>query len=129
MKRVLSSCSVLCGIIALAALVFGIRGLFDSSHFFIDLALFNMIAKGRFMGFIGNVLSVVILCGGFGAMAYYGFSGGLNAKKKAFGYGIAMTVICGISLLFAIFGHIFTIGDLLIVALPAVYTYAVLRTA
>lgn len=129
MKKVLSSCSVLSGVIALAALVFGIRGLFDSSHFFIDLALFNMVAKGSFMGFIGNVLSVLILCGGFGAMAYYGFSGGQSAKKKAFGYGIAMTAICGVSLLFAIFGHIFTIGDLLIVALPAVYTYAVLRTA
>ncbi len=129
MKKVLSSCSVLSGVIALAALVFGIRGLFDSSRFIVDLAMFAMIAKGSFMGFIGNVLSVIILCGGFGAMAYYGFSGGQYAKKRAFGYGIAMTAICGVSLLFAIFGGIFTIGDLLIVALPAVYTYAVLRTA
>ncbi len=129
MKKVLSSCSALSGVIALAALVFGIRGLFDSSRFIVDLAMFSMIARGTFMGFIGNVLSVVILCGGFGAMAYFGFSHGLNAKKKAFGYGIAMTIICGVSLLFAIFGHILTIGDILIVALPAVYTYSVLRTA
>ncbi|MBP1550140.1 MAG: hypothetical protein J6A05_09065 [Oscillospiraceae bacterium] len=130
MKKVLSSCSVLCGVIALAALVFGIRGLFDSSRFMVDLALFSMIARGSFMGFIGNVLSVVILCGGFGAMAYYGLiASGHTAHKRAFGYGVAMTAICGVSLLFALFGHIFTIGDLLIFALPAVYTYAVLKTA
>ena len=130
MKKVLSSCSVLCGVIALAALVFGIRGLFDSTRFFIDLALFSMIARGSFMGFIGNVLSVVVLCGGFGAMAYYGLvAEGSSAHKKAFGYGVAMTAVCGISLLIALFGHIFTIGDLLVFALPAVYTYAVLKTA
>ncbi len=132
MKKALSFCSGLSGVIALAALVFGIRGLFDSSRFIVDLAMFSMIAGGTFMGFIGNVLSIVILCGGFGAMAYYGFSHGLNAKKKAFGYGIAMTAICGVSMLFAIFGgsagrNYF--GDILIFALPAVYTYAVLRTA
>ncbi|MBR4097183.1 MAG: hypothetical protein IKK42_07785 [Oscillospiraceae bacterium] len=127
MKKVLSSCSVLCGVIALAALVFGIRGLFDSSRFIVDLAMFSMIATGSFMGFIGNVLSVVILCGGFGAMAYYGIINFSN--KKAFGYGVAMTAICGISLIIAIFGHIFTIGDLFIFALPAIYTYAVLKTA
>ena len=129
MKKVLSTCSVLSGIIAFAALVFGIRGLFDSSHFFIDLALFFMIARGSFMGFIGNVLSVVILCGGFGAMAYYGFIDDPNSNKKAFGYGVAMTAVCGVSLIFAIFGQIFTIGDLFIFALPAVYTYAVLKMA
>lgn len=130
MKKVLSSCSVLSGVIALAALVFGIRGLFDSSRFIVDLAMFSMVATGSFMGFIGNVLSVVILCGGFGAMAYYGLiASGSSSHKKAFGYGVAMTAICGVSLLFAIFGHIFTIGDLFIFALPAIYTYAVLRTA
>ncbi len=128
-KKVLSSCSVLSGVIALAALVFGIRGLFDSSRFIVDLAMFSMIAKGSFMGFIGNVLSVIILCGGFGAMAYYGLSGGQSAKRKAFGYGVAMTAICILSLIFAVFGHSFTIGDLFIAVLPAVYSYAVLRTA
>lgn len=133
MKKVLSSCSVLCGVIALAALVFGIRGLFDSSRFIVDLALFSMVASGGFMGFIGNVLSIVILCGGFGAMAYYGLVvEGSNAHKKAFGYGVAMTAVCGLSLLIALFGGAVgrnPFGDILIFALPAVYTFAVLKTA
>jgi len=128
MRKFLDITSVLCIIVALASLVMGVRVL-TGHGMFVGLAIFSMARQGTFMGFIGNILGIAVTCGGFGAMAYYGFSGGLNAKKKAFGYGIAMTVICGISLLFAIFGHIFTIGDLLIVALPAVYTYAVLRTA
>ncbi len=129
MKKVVTACSVLSAIISIAALIFGLKGLFTSHGMIVDLALFTFIARGTFMGFIGNVLSVAVLCGGFGAMAFYGFSDGQTANRRAFSYGIAMTIICGLSLLIAIVGRTFTIGDLLIAALPAVYTYAVLRSA
>ena len=59
----------------------------------------------------------------------YGIDGGQAAKRRAFGYGIAMTIICGLSLIISIVYRTFTIGDLLIAALPAVYTYAVLKSA
>ena len=129
MKKVVTACSVLSAIISIAALIFSLKGLFTSNGLIVDLALFTFIAKGTFMGFIGNVLSAAVLCGGFGVMAFYGFDGGQAANRRAFGYGVAMTIICGLSLIIAIVGRTFTIGDLLIAALPAVYTYAVLRSA
>ena len=129
MKKVVTACSVLSAVISVAALIFSLKGLFTSHGLVVDLALFTFIAKCTFMGFIGNVLSAAVLCGGFGIMAFYGIDGGQAAKRRAFGYGIAMTIICGLSLIISIVYRTFTIGDLLIAALPAVYTYAVLKSA
>lgn len=129
MKKVVTACSVLSAIISIAALIFSLKGLFTSHGMIVDLALFTFIAKGTFMGFIGNVLSAAVLCGGFGVMAFYGFSDGQTANRRAFMYGVAMTIICVLSLIISIVYRTFTVGDLLIAALPAVYTYAVLRSA
>ncbi len=129
MKKVVTACSVLSAIISVAALIFSLKGLFTSHGMIVDLALFTFIARGTFMGFIGNVLSAAVLCGGFGVMAFYGFSDGQTANRRAFMYGVAMTIICVLSLIISIVYRTFTVGDLLIAALPAVYTYAVLRSA
>ncbi len=129
MKKVVTACSALSAIISIAALIFSLKGLFTSHGLIVDLALFTFIAQGTFMGFIGNVLSAAVLCGGFGVMAFYGFDGSQTAHRRAFAYGVAMTIICGLSLIISIVYRTFTIGDLLIAALPAVYTYAVLRSA
>ncbi|MBQ3162281.1 MAG: hypothetical protein IJC04_09170 [Oscillospiraceae bacterium] len=129
MKKVVTACSVLSAIISVAALIFSLKGLFTSHGLIVDLALFTFIARGTFMGFIGNVLSAAVLCGGFGVMAFYGFSDGQTANRRAFMYGVAMTIICVLSLIISIVYRTFTVGDLLIAALPAVYTYAVLRSA
>ncbi len=128
MKKVVTACSVLCALIALLSLVMGVKGLFGGSDFIISLAIFRFISQGTIMSFLGNVLSVVVMVYGFGMMALYGFDGTHSSKKKGFAYGAVMTCICLLSMVFAIFGH-FTIGDLLLVALPAVYTFGMLKTA
>ena len=128
MKRVIYTCSVLSGVTALLTLVMGIRVLTGHS-FIIGIRIFNMASSGTFNGFIGNLLGIAVTCLGFGALAVYGFGTSQKAKQNSFGYGIAMTVICLVSMIAAIIGKSFTMGDFFLAALPAVYTFAVLKSA
>lgn len=128
MKKVINACSVLCGVTALLSLVMGIRVL-TGGNFFIGLRIFSMAENGTFIGFIGNLLGVAVSCLGFGALAVYGFGSSQNAKRSGFIYGLIMTGICLVSMIAAVIGRSFTIGDLFIAALPAVYTFAVLKSA
>ncbi|MBD5146700.1 MAG: hypothetical protein HDT21_12445 [Ruminococcus sp.] len=128
MKKVINICSVLCGITALLSLVMGVRALTGRSYY-TGFRIFNMIESGRVFGFIGNFLGFAVVCIGFGILAVCGFIGSQAAKRKGFIYGLIMTGICLISVIAAIIGRSFTIGDLFIAALPAVYTFAVLKSA
>ncbi|MDE6747058.1 MAG: hypothetical protein K2J72_10575 [Oscillospiraceae bacterium] len=128
MKKVINACSVLCGVTALLSLVMGIR-VITGGNFFIGLRIFSMAENGTFIGFIGNLLGVAVSCLGFGVLAVCGFGSSQNAKRSGFIYGLIMTGICIISMIAAIIGRSFTIGDLFIAALPAVYTFAVLKSA
>lgn len=129
MKKVINICSVLCGITALLSLIMGIRVLAAGGSFFIGLRIFSMAENGTFIGFIGNLLGMAVAVLGFGALAVYGFGNSQSAKKNSFIYGLIMTGICLISMIAAIIGRCFSIGDLFIVVLPAVYTYSVLKSA
>jgi len=107
----------------------GIRVLTGGGSFLIGLRIFSMAESGTFIGFIGNLLGAAVSCLGFGSLAVCGFKGSHDAKRKGFIYGLIMTGICLISMTAAIIGRSFTIGDLFVAALPAVYTFAVLKSA
>lgn len=128
MKRVINICSALCGITAILSLVMGIRVL-TGHGFLVGLRIFSMAESGTFIGFLGNLLGIAVSCIGFGLLAWYGFGKSQSAKKSGFIYDLVMTGICLISMIAAIIGGSFTLGDLFIFALPAVYTYAVLKSA
>ena len=131
-RKIVIFCSVLCGITAILSLVMGIRVLFigtKSNSYFIALRVFSMAQSGTISGFIGNLLGVAVSFAGFGAMALYGFANSQNAKKNAFVFGCIMTGVCLISVIVAIVSKTFTIGDLYMLALPAAYTLAVLKSA
>lgn len=128
MKKVINVCSVLCGITALLSLVMGIRVLAGGS-FFIGLRIFSMAENGTFIGFLGNLLGMAAAILGFGILAVCGFGSSKNAKRNGFIYGLIMTGICLISMIAAIIGKSFNIGDLFIFVLPTVYTYATLKSA
>lgn len=127
MKKAVSVCSVLCGIVAVLSLIFGIRAL-SGNNFFIGLRIFNLAAQGSFMGFIGNIMGIAVTCLGFGILALCGFSGTQSAKKKGFIYGLIMTGICAVSMIAAIFSHTFSLGDVFITLIPAGYTIALLKS-
>lgn len=130
MKSMLKILSVLCGIIAIAALVIGIRVLFGHSYG-TTFILFSMVRKGTFMGFLGNLIAIIFTVFGFGMMCYNGLTLEKNesSKRLAFIYGCVMTVLCLISLICAINGHSFNFGDIILLSLPAIYTFAVFKTA
>lgn len=128
MKKVIYFCSVLCGIVAVASLIMGISVLFGKSFFF-DTRVFGIVEHGTFFGFIGNIVGTAISFIGFGLLAWYGFGKSQSAKRNGFIYGLVMTGVCLISMIAAIVGGGFTLGNLFIFVLPAVYTFAVLKSA
>lgn len=128
MKRVINICSVLCGIVSAASLIMGISVLFGKSFIF-DFRIFGIVERGTFFGFIGNIVGTAISFIGFGLLAWYGFGKSQSAKRNGFIYGLVMTGICLVSMIAAIVGGGFTLGNLFIFALPAVYTFAVLKSA
>lgn len=132
MKKTLQICSGISLFAALLLLVMGLVTTFNSrSSYFFGIAIFNMMRRGTFMGFIGNIISVGLAVLGFGAMGFYGFRfvSDSSKSKEAFLWGLVMLGVCAISLVMSIFARTFTIGDIVLLALPAVYTFAVFKTA
>lgn len=129
MKDVVKVTSVLCGIMALVSAIFGVR-LVTGHGFYIGIGMFAMARSGTMMGYIGNILGIAFTVIGFGLMAYFGFDSfrAQQAKKKAFVWGVVMSGICLLSLICSIFAGTFNFGDMLLLALPAIYTFALLKT-
>lgn len=128
MKKLINICSAACAAAALITLIFGIRAL-TGHGYWIGLRIFGMAQKGSFMGFVGNLTGIAIACAGFGAMAYFGFGKSPASRRKGFIWGAAMTVICIVSAIAALVGNWFSFGDLIMIALPAVYTFGMFKSA
>lgn len=130
MKSMLKILSVLCGVVAIMALIVGVRVLFGHSYG-TTFILFSLVRKGTFMGFLGNLIAVVFTVFGFGVMCYTGLTleSNKSSKRLAFIYGCIMTSLCLISLFCTVAGHSFNFGDIILLLLPAIYTFAVFKTA
>lgn len=130
MRKLIDITSVLCGIIALVSLVMGIRVL-TGHGYFMGLAIFSMTRRGTMLGFIGNILGIAVTCGGFGAMGFYGFTSyrSASSRKNAFIWGLVMSAICLLSLVCSFFARSFNFGDIIILALPLLYTYGIFKSA
>ena len=130
MKKFITVSSLISGLLAIVTIVMNFGALF-SKNTFVGFAIFRTVSKGNFMGFMGNILGLIIMVAGFGTMCIYGLQLTLmhkeSARKHAFISGIAMTAVALVSLFFAI-GSGFNIGDLLILLFPAVYTICIFRT-
>ena len=129
MKRTIQVISVISGLIAVLAVVLNIQVLFGGNSWFFRFAMFSVVKNGGFMGYLGNLLSMIIVAAGFGGMCVFGFKvaagGGVKAMRPALLAGLVMTVMAVISLFCSIAGKMFNFGDLIIIALPAVYTFCV----
>ncbi|MGN0687227.1 MAG: hypothetical protein ACI4KA_03875 [Oscillospiraceae bacterium] len=131
MKRFISIMSVISLLTAAIALVLNIKVLFGGSIMF-GFMMFSMIRTGSFMGYIGNLLGLLITVAGFGAMGLFGALLSIfkkeSARRGAFLAGISMTVLALISMIFSIKGGIFTMGDIIILLLPALFTFFIVQT-
>ncbi len=130
MRKLIDITSVLCAIVAVVSLIMGIRVL-TGHGYFVGLAIFSMARQGTMLGFIGNLLGIAVTCGGFGAMGFYGFTSYRSAsyRKYAFIWGLVMSAICLLSLVCSIFARSFNFGDIILLALPLLYTYGIFKSA
>lgn len=129
MKKAVKVLSALCGVIALLSIILNFQVIFGKGSGFFRFAMFSMVRNGGIMGYLGNLLSMLIVAAGFGAMALFGFSaasgGGMKSVRSALVAGLIMTAMSVISLICSFAGHMFNFGDIIILALPAAFTFCV----
>ncbi len=132
MKKVLKILSLVCLLMAAASLIMGVMALLmPTKGFFAGYALFKMVGNGGFMGFMGNLLGIIFTAACFGAMGFYGIQCENNhsARKNALIWSGITTLLGGISLIAAIGTGIFNFGDIMLVLLPVVYGYIIIKEA
>lgn len=126
MKRSIRVVSVLSGILAVFSVILNFQVIFGGSGGFFRYAMFSMVKNGGAMGYLGNLLSMVVIAAGFGAMCVFGLhaagGGGMKSVRTALAAGGIMTVMSVASLICSIAGGIFSFGDIIILLLPALYT-------
>ncbi len=130
MKRITQVISVISLLIAIVALILNFQVLSGKSYF-IRFAIFSTILRGDFLGFIGNLLGLLMTSLAFAAMGFYGAMLSIfkkeKARKPALISGAIVTLIALVSLFFS-FNKGFNIGDILIVLFPAAFTFCVIQT-
>ena len=101
MKKTITALSLLSGLVAVLSVILNIQVLFNGNSWFFRFAMFSITRGGGFMGYLGNLMSMMIVALGFGVMCVCG----LRAVK---GHGMK---------------GIFNFGDIIVLAMPAVYTF------
>lgn len=129
MQKVIRILSGISGALAALSIVANAPALFGGKSWFLRFAMFNMVKSGGAMGFMGNLLGILLMFAGFGAMFWYGWKASKGEDRKAIKSaliaGVAMTVLSLLSLFCSIAGHMFTMGDILILLFPAAYTFCI----
>lgn len=130
MKRITQVISVISLLIAIVALILNFQ-VFSGKSYFIRFAIFSTILRGDFLGFIGNLLGLLMTSLAFAAMGFYGAMLSIfnkeKARKPALISGAIVTLIAVVSLFFS-FNNGFNIGDILIILFPAAFTFCVIQT-
>lgn len=130
MKRITQFISVISLLIAVLTVILNFQVLFGKGYF-IRFAIFSTIRSGDMLGFIGNLIGLIITALAFASMGWFGIMLTIlnkeKARKPAFISGICVTLLSLVSLFFS-FNNNFNIGDILVLLFPAVYTFFILQT-
>ena len=130
MKRITQIISVTSLLIAVLTVILHFQVLFGHNYF-IRFAVFSTFRSGDLLGFIGNLIGLIVTALAFAAMGWFGVALTIfnkeKARKPAFISGVCVTLLALVSLFFS-FGHGFNIGDILVLLFPAVYTFFVLQS-
>lgn len=131
MKKITMVISVLSGLIAILAVVLNFRVLFGKT-LFMGFAMFSMMQNGSFMGYIGNLLGMLVTAAAFAAMCLYGLSLTVankeKARKPALISGFIVAILALVSLIFSIAGHRFSFGDVIMLLFPAAFMFCIIQT-
>lgn len=129
MKKSIQVISLLSGILAVLSVILNFQVIFGGKSGFFRYAMFSMVKNGGAMGYLGNLVSMLIVAAGFGAMCIFGLhaagGGGMKSVRTALTAGGIMTVMSVISLICSVAGGMFSFGDIIILILPALYTFLV----
>lgn len=129
MKKSIQVISLLSGILAALSVILNFQVIFGGNGGFFRYAMFSMVKNGGAMGYLGNLASMLIVAAGFGAMCIFGLhaagGGGMKSVRTALTVGGIMTVMSVISLICSIAGGMFSFGDIIILIMPALYTFLV----
>ena len=129
MKKTLKITAVLCLVMAVAAVVFGIMALSGIKRTpYMGYSMFGIISGGGVMGFIGNlaIIGFTVVC--------YGLAG-LNVladrKKDALIWSAITSLLAIVSFFMAIADKNIdtTLGDVVVAAIPIVQTFLVIKSA
>ena len=111
------------------SVILNFQVIFGGNSGFFRYAMFSMVKNGGAMGYLGNLVSMLIVAAGFGAMCIFGLhaagGGGMRSVRTALTAGGIMTVMSVIWLICSIAGGMFSFGDIIILILPALYTFLV----
>lgn len=125
MKKALKVTSYLSLLVAVLSVIFGVITLTSANRsFFVGFAMFNVISRGTFMGFIGNLVGMALTFASFGLMGFYTLKGN---DKKALIWSLVAVVMAVISLVIVIIGRIASFGDIIITALPVVHVFLIFK--
>lgn len=127
MKKVLKITACLCLLMAVAAVVCGFMSFrVVNRSFFMGYALFNVIASGGVMGFIGNlaIIAFTVICYGLA-----GLNTLVDRKKEALIWSAITSLLAIVSLVAALLGRKMTFGDIVVAAIPVVQTLLIIKSA
>lgn len=125
MKKALKVTSYLSLLVAVLSVIFGIVALTTAKRsFFVGFAMFNVIRQGTFMGFIGNIVGMVLTFASFGLMGFYSLRG---KDKNALIWSLIAIIMAVISLIIVLIGRMFSFGDLFITLLPVVHVFLIFK--
>ncbi len=129
MKKSITALSVLSGLVAVLSVILNIQVLFGGQSWFFRFALLSTVRNGGIMGYLGNLMSMLIVAFGFGVMCISGLRAvkghGMKTVRSSLIAGVFMTVMAIISLICCISGGMFNFGDIIVALMPAVYTFCV----
>lgn len=130
MKKITQIISVVSLLIAVMAVILNFQVLFGKGYF-VRFAIFSTIQSGNMIGFIGNLIGLVVTALAFASMGWFGVMLTImnkeKARKPAFISGVCVTALALVSLFFS-FGHGFNVGDVFVLLFPAVYTFFVVQS-
>lgn len=127
MKKALKVTSYLCLAVAVLAVIFGIVAMTSANHsFFVGYAMFNVIKRGTFMGFIGNLIGIVMTFASFGLMGFYSLKG---KDKNALIWSLIAIIMSVISLVIVLLGKTASFGDFIITLLPMAHLFLIFKNA
>ena len=103
MKKTITALSVLSGLIAVLSVILNIQVLFGGQSWFFRFALLSTVRSGGIMGYLGNLMSMLIVAFGFGVMCISGLRAvkghGMKTVRSSLIAGVFMTVMAIISLI------------------------------